>query len=275
MIILRTISELRTWRNSIPANESVGFVPTMGALHAGHAKLLEESAKENQHTVLSIFVNPTQFAPTDDLAKYPRTFEADCVLAEKLNVAVVFNPTVDVLYPAGYSTYVTEEKVSLPMCGKFRPGHFKGVTTIVLKLFNLVQPVNAYFGLKDAQQFLVLDQMVRDLNVPVKMVGVPTVREESGLALSSRNVYLSDALRAKTAPLIYQTLLYSKSELLKGHASSLVIDEAKSKLTAAGFDVQYFELQALPNLNSSLLAVAAFLPSLDGGKVRLIDNLFF
>ena len=278
--VFHTRAELHAWR-AAQQGKSIGFVPTMGALHAGHAKLLQESVKDNELTVLSVFVNPTQFGPKEDLSKYPRTLASDIQIAETQGVDVVFAPNVDELYPKGYSTYVTEEAVSQPLCGQSRPGHFRGVTTIVLKLFNLVEPTRSYFGLKDAQQFLVIQQMVKDLNLRVKVIGIPTVREESGLALSSRNVFLTEHDRTQRAPKIYEALSAVKYEIQTGTEPAIALANAKARLTAEGFEVQYLEVRSVPELGENLaskelmVAVAAFLVGGDGGKIRLIDNVFF
>ena len=282
MKVFYEIEPYQIWKNNLPKEDTVGFVPTMGALHAGHAKLLETSKNENKHTVLSIFVNPTQFGPNEDLSKYPRTLEADLKIAEKSGVSAVFIPHEKILYPEGYSTFVNEEKLSAPLCGTSRPGHFRGVTTIVLKLFNIIQPKTAYFGLKDAQQFLVIQKMVRDLNLSIQLVGVPTVRESTGLALSSRNVYLSQKERQEIAPKFYEILTTAKNSLHRGQNILATLKIAEDSLKDQGFEVQYLELRSLPllenlslqihplsNEEETLLAGAVYL-----GKVRLIDNIF-
>lgn len=272
-IVLSTVAEMRDLQKTWSGR--VGFVPTMGALHAGHSTLLSRSREENEISVLSIFVNPTQFGPNEDLAKYPRTLERDLSIAGAEGVDYVFAPTPDEIYPNGYSTYTEEQTLSAPLCGKFRPGHFRGVTTVVQKLFNIVQPEHAYFGLKDAQQFFVLHKMCRDLNLPVKMVGVATIRENDGLALSSRNVYLTPQQRER-APLLYKTLSETRDQILRTHGENeeSLLRSAVKNLEDAGFQVQYLEHLGLPNftavepLKPSLLAVAVYL-----GTTRLIDNV--
>jgi pantoate--beta-alanine ligase len=252
----------------------------MGALHEGHATLLKQVRSRCDISVLSIFVNPTQFGPKEDLSKYPRTFEADLAIAAREGVDVIFAPTPEEMYPSGYSTYVEEEIASQPLCGKFRPGHFRGVTTIVLKLFHLIQPNLALFGLKDAQQFFVLNKMVRDLNLDVQVIGVPTIRESDGLALSSRNVYLTHEER-QLAPLLYQTLISAKNRLLKSSGAEdigSVLTSSIEALENQNFQVQYLQCLSLPDLKPThagvlpgaphLIAVAAYL-----GKTRLIDNI--
>lgn len=274
-LVFHTIAELRGWRSQVSGQ--VGFVPTMGALHEGHATLLRKLQGRCDHSVLSIFVNPTQFGPKEDFSKYPKTWEKDLQIAEEEKVSVVFAPTASEIFPDGYSTYVEETQLSGPLCGIFRPGHFRGVTTVVLKLFNLVQPDLALFGLKDAQQFFVLERMVRDLNLDLKIEGVPTVREPTGLALSSRNVYLTNEEREK-APLIYSTLCRIQDGLLKGEKISKMLEEGAVQLTQAGFQVQYLECRDLATFGSVqnliqndqgyLIAVSAYL-----GSTRLIDNV--
>jgi pantoate--beta-alanine ligase len=270
--VFRTRSELRAWRETIV--EDVGFVPTMGALHAGHVSLLRRARTENAHSVLSIFVNPTQFGPHEDFSKYPRTWEEDLAVARAEGVDAVFAPEVGEMYPKGASTSVVVPGVSEPLCGRFRPGHFAGVATVVLKLLTLTEPRRAYFGLKDAQQFFVIQRMVQDLFLPVEIIGCPTVRESDGLALSSRNRYLSAAERevARKLPEALRRLgpLFFSSE----PQWSAARDAEIGNLSAAGYRVQYLERRALPDLSewssdtrSGLVAVAALL-----GSTRLIDN---
>ncbi len=194
IIVIRSIDEFRIWRRDIAG--SVGLVPTMGYLHEGHLSLVRESRRLDDVTVASIFVNPAQFAPSEDLSRYPRDEARDLRLLDDAGVAVVFAPSVEEMYPVGYDTYVAVEHLTQPLEGASRPTHFLGVTTIVLKLINIVQPGRAYFGQKDAQQLAVVRRMVRDLDVPVDIVAMPIVREDDGVAMSSRNVYLTDEQRA-------------------------------------------------------------------------------
>jgi pantoate--beta-alanine ligase len=278
MNVFRSIQDFKNWRSKLPPPVSVGFVPTMGALHPGHASLIRRSLLENDITILSIFVNPTQFGPNEDFNQYPRTLEEDLELARSLRVDAVLLPTVADVYPTHYSTMICESVVSKPLCGIFRPGHFDGVTTIVLKLFLGVRPNHAYFGMKDAQQFYVIQKMVKDLDLELSVVGVDTVREESGLALSSRNRYLSSDARTRVAPMIYTWLCRLREEILsKGAAPSIQL--AARDLKEAGFQIQYLEIRSLPRLESFdasiwqkdqdlLIAFAGLLE-----KTRLIDNV--
>jgi pantoate--beta-alanine ligase len=275
--VLRTIAEVRAWRSALPAGETLGFVPTMGALHQGHISLMELARSRATVTIASIFVNPLQFGPQEDLAKYPRPFEKDLALLESAGVDAVFAPEVAELYPEGASTFVVEEAVSGPLCGAVRPGHFRGVTTVVLKLFNIVQPHLAVFGQKDAQQCAVIERMVRDLAVPVEIVRGPIIRETDGLALSSRNIYLSAEDRA-VAPLIHRSLQAAKTAFEAGErdASTLAAIGRQVLEQEKRYQVQYWEVRGAEGLEAidtvpaagALLAVAAYL-----GSTRLIDNM--
>ncbi len=278
LIRLHTRSELRQYRHGLGPNLRVGFVPTMGALHEGHLSLVRQSLSATDVTLASIFVNPLQFGPNEDLSKYPRPLERDLDLLERAGAHAVFLPSVEEMYRADASTSVIEERVGSVLCGAFRPGHFRGVTTVVLKLFNLVQPDRAFFGQKDAQQCAVIERMVRDLEIPVQIERGPTIRESDGLALSSRNSYLSSEERAK-APRLYQALLRVREAYRSGER---VIERLESvgreSLSEAGaFELQYLEVRSVSDLErpekieggeAHLVAVAAFL-----GKTRLIDNL--
>lgn len=277
-IVLRTVAEVRAWRRALPAGQTLGFVPTMGALHAGHISLMELAKSRAAVTIASIFVNPLQFGPNEDLAKYPRPIEKDLALLEAAGVDALFLPGVADLYPEGASTFVVEESVSGPMCGAVRPGHFRGVTTVVLKLFNIVQPDLAAFGQKDAQQCAVIERMVRDLAVPVEIVRGAIVRESDGLALSSRNVYLSPEDRA-AAPLIHASLQAAKAAFEAGqHDASALAAIGRAVLGQdPRFTVQYWDVRdpraldaidTVPANGGALFAVAAYL-----GETRLIDNI--
>jgi pantoate--beta-alanine ligase len=276
-IILRDKASLRAWRAKITDGTRVGFVPTMGALHEGHMSLMAQARGSADVVVASIFVNPLQFGPNEDLSRYPRPIEADIEKLEAAGVDALFLPSVEDMYPQGASTLVEETLVSGPLCGAMRPGHFKGVTTVVLKLFNLVQPHVAVFGQKDAQQCAVIERMVRDLDVPVEIVRGAIVREADGLALSSRNVYLAPEDRA-AAPLIHKSLQTVAAAYAAGERDA-------EKLRGIGLGVlaqsdrirpQYWDVRDPESLGAittvgargALCAVAAHL-----GTTRLIDNL--
>lgn len=257
MILIKSISKLQNIiqkEKEKRKDKQISFVPTMGALHPGHLSLVRAAARKGDIVIVSIFVNPPQFGPREDYKKYPRFFSRDKKLLEKCGVDILFYPEASSMYPSGYSTYVNEERLSNAMCGIKRPGHFRGVTTVVLKLFNIVQPDIAFFGQKDYQQALIIKKMVKDLNIPVKIEVLPTVREADGLAMSSRNQYLSPAER-KRAVLPYQSLL--KRKPLKG------------------FKLEYFvavdknTLEPVKKIKKgTLLAIAGWV-----GKTRLIDNI--
>ncbi len=266
--VLRTAAELR----ALP-RESLGFVPTMGALHEGHAALLRRSVQENPRTLLSVFVNPTQFGPAEDFSRYPRTFEADLALAEREKVDYLFAPLPEEIYPPGWRTFIEVEKLQEVLCGKYRPGHFRGVATVVHRLFQLVRPHKAYFGQKDLQQCVVLEKMVADLGLPVSIEICPTVREQDGLALSSRNRYLT-AEEREQAPVIYRALLAAQEE----KEVSLLLARARAMLAQVpAFELQYLEVRSLPNLEeiSRVEGRAAIFVAGYFGKTRLIDNRIF
>jgi len=247
--VIRTPEEMMQWRKKW-SRKSVGFVPTMGALHSGHESLLKKAREENEACVLSIFVNPTQFNDQKDYEKYPLTWDADKQLAQKHEVDVVFAPTFEAIYPDGYKFKVSENNFSLDLCGKDRPGHFDGVLSIVMKLFNIVQPHRAYFGEKDFQQLKLIEDMAKAFFLPVQIVPMPTVREKDGLALSSRNVHLT-AEQRQQAPIIYKVISQSQSA-----------QEAEEKLKSQNWLVDYVkDLQG-----RRYVAVRV-------GEVRLIDNV--
>ena len=248
---MKVIHDLGEWRAlRAQMKGRVGLVPTMGALHSGHASLVERARAENEHVVVSIFINPTQFDDPGDLAAYPSTLEADCRLLEPLGAEVVLAPSAADMYPQGYRYRVSESELSQRLCGAHRPGHFDGMLTVVLKLFGLVQPQRAYFGEKDYQQLRLVEGMVADFFLPLTIVPCPTVRESDGLAKSSRNQRLS-AEQRRLAPQL--------AEILKSSASP---DQAREALEQRGFEVDYVE-----NWQGRRLAAARL------GSVRLIDNL--
>ncbi len=256
------------------AGQSIGLVPTMGNLHQGHLNLVREAKKQCDVVVVSIFVNPIQFGPNEDFDSYPRTLEQDQQLLADVGCDLVFAPTVEQMYgKQPRLTNISVSSITDDLCGAQRPGHFDGVAVVVTKLFNIVQPTRAFFGEKDYQQLAVIRQFVQDLNMPIEIVGVPIARAEDGLALSSRNGYLSAADRA-LAPTIYQSLKAAEQSLQQGTALSEALVTLADNLTAAGFVVDYVEART-PELNKTqqfnqdiVLFVAAKL-----GNTRLIDNL--
>jgi pantoate--beta-alanine ligase len=257
-------------------NRSIGFVPTMGAMHAGHVSLVRKARKENDLTVVSIFVNPAQFGPKEDLKNYPRPKFNDLNACRREGVDFVFYPKVKEIYPEGFGTFIEVEGLSGLLCGKSRPGHFRGVTTVVAKLFNITQADSAYFGQKDAQQAVIIKKMVNDLNIPVKIKILPTVREKDGLALSSRNVYLGPEER-KEAVVLYKALSLAKSLIKKGEKRPQVIISKMRQMIekVKNADIDYIAIVNPQNLKpvvkisrGCLIALAVKI-----GKTRLIDNI--
>lgn len=254
---------------------SIGFVPTMGYLHDGHLSLVREARKRNDLVVVSIFVNPTQFGPKEDLKKYPRNLKRDLELLSKQKVDAVFCPTVGEMYPEGFGAYVEVKGLSDKLCGASRPGHFRGVTTIVAKLFNIISPDIAYFGQKDFQQLVIIKKMAADLNMDVKIVSMPTVREADGLAMSSRNSYLSKEERSR-APAMIRSLKLAKTLVGSGVKSAVKIKAEMAKLLKASrLKIDYISIcdpRTLEEKKSvkgkTLVAAAAY-----AGKTRLIDNV--
>jgi pantoate--beta-alanine ligase len=267
------LDELRTSRLSLAG--TVGLVPTMGYLHEGHLTLIRRAKDECENVVVSIFVNPTQFGANEDLSKYPRDLEHDLSLIQPLGVNLVWTPTAEIMYPTGYQTWVEVEAMTRPLEGSMRPTHFKGVTTVVAKLFNAIQPHKAYFGQKDAQQAAVIRQMTRDLNFPVDVIVCPTVREADGLAMSSRNKYLEGDER-KAATVLFRALSAAKSAYESGERSAEVLrikmkEVLESEPRAQTQYVSCADYDTLEELDmikgKTLLSIAVVL-----GKTRLIDN---
>ena len=277
MQILRTITEMRAAsRAARGESRRVGFVPTMGALHEGHLSLVRAAKAQCDVVAVSIFVNPAQFGPNEDFSRYPRTFEKDRALLEKEGVSFLFAPSVEEMYPAGAVTYVTVKGLSDKLCGRSRPGHFRGVTTVVSKLFHIVEPAVAFFGQKDAAQAAIIRRMVRDLNLQVEIVVCPIVREADGLAMSSRNTYLSPQER-KVALVLYQSLTQVQSLFEQGERGAEKLIEAGRRTFAEepAARLDYFEIVNPDTLgpvadvaHGALVAVAAFV-----GTTRLIDNV--
>lgn len=275
MIIASSAKEVRAARWRHP-KQTWGFVPTMGALHAGHASLVRRAKKENDRVGVSIFVNPTQFNNANDLKKYPRTVKEDLALLRKAGADLIYLPDAGEVYPSDFQTYVSVEEVTKPLEGVARPGHFRGVATVVTKLFNIFSPDRAYFGQKDAQQVVVVSQMVRDLNFPLTIVVCPTLREKDGLAMSSRNSRLSPEAR-KAATILYKSLRAAQKTWDKGEHDAaklkqVILDVLKTEPAAT---VEYVSVAHPKNLmelegkvKEALLSMAVFV-----GGIRLIDNI--
>lgn len=279
MNIVKTISEVRNevknWRKQ---GLSVGLVPTMGYLHEGHKSLIERACKENDKVVVSVFVNPTQFGPGEDLATYPRDIQRDAALCEDAGAALIFNPEPEEMYFDDFHTYVTMESLSDELCGKTRPIHFRGVCTVVSKLFHIVAPDRAYFGQKDAQQLAIIKRMVRDLNFDIEIVGCPIVREADGLAKSSRNTYLNPKER-KAALVLSRAVRLGQELIQKGERKADVIVEKMKQLIEeeplAKIDyvqaVDAISIQPVAEIKGTVLvAMAVYI-----GKTRLIDNFIY
>ena len=273
MMIATSLDELRSAR--LLLDGTVGFVPTMGYLHEGHVSLARRARQECGGVIASIFVNPTQFGPTEDLSKYPRDLKRDLQLLEAAGVDLVWTPTNEEMYLPGFSTWVEVEGLTRPLEGAARPGHFRGVTTVVTKLFNAVQPQKAYFGQKDAQQAAVIRKMTRDLNFPIEIVVCPTVREPDGLAMSSRNSYLSPEERT-AAPILFRALTTAKTAYENGERDADALRKTMSDVLASEplanqqyvSCADYDTLEELTTVtDKSLLSMAVFI-----GKTRLIDN---
>jgi pantoate--beta-alanine ligase len=278
MNIVRTVRELRAAvAHARSEDKRIGFVPTMGNLHAGHAALVEKASQRVDFVVASIFVNPLQFGPTEDLASYPRTLEADKERLLQAGCNLLFAPSVEEIYPQGLAgqTLVRVSGVSEGLCGASRPGHFDGVATVVCKLFNMVQPDLAIFGQKDFQQLAVIRTLVSDLNMPIQIIGEPTVRAADGLALSSRNGYLDESQRS-AAPIIYRTLSNMAAAIQAGEVNfNNLLSAGLKALTDAGLRPDYLEVReanslkpASPDDQQLVILAAAFL-----GSTRLIDNI--
>lgn len=277
IIIVKSIEEIQKIADELRKNNKIiGFVPTMGYLHEGHLSLMKIAKKECDICVVSIYVNPTQFAPFEDFSKYPRDFDKDLKLCASVNVDYLFFPTDKEMYPNGYETYVEAEGITKKLCGLSRPTHFRGVTTIVAKLFNIVKPHKAYFGQKDYQQSLVIKKMVKNMNYDIEIVACPIVREKDGLAMSSRNAYLSSHER-KDAIALYHSLQKAKEMIENGEKNTAIIKNKitaiiSSKKTAKIDYVEILNAENLGDLNKIggkiVIALAVFI-----GKTRLIDNM--
>ncbi len=277
MEIINSIDEIKSILREIKSSgKSTGLVPTMGFFHDGHLSLMKEAVRSCDYNVVSLFVNPIQFGQNEDLESYPRDLERDINAAKQNGIDLIFNPSVEEMYPNNYDTYVSVENLTKGLCGKRRPTHFRGVTTIVTKLFNIIQPDRAFFGQKDVQQSIVLKKMVQDLNMSIEIVVCPIIREQDGLAMSSRNVYLSKEERNE-APLLYKSLQNAKQMIENGEMSTtnilITLYNELSSLKTGSIDyievVDYQNLKPLDIINTKvLIALAVFF-----GKARLIDNI--
>ncbi|OQY37051.1 MAG: pantoate--beta-alanine ligase [Candidatus Cloacimonetes bacterium 4572_65] len=275
MLVVDSIQQMKLISREWDTKLSIGFVPTMGALHSGHLDLVKQSKKQNDITVVSIFVNPSQFGENEDFDKYPSTFESDSTHLKALDVDYIFLPNKRSIYPEGYKTWVEVADLTNKLCGKSRPTHFKGVTTIVLKLVNIVQPTNMYMGEKDFQQVVVLERMLTDLNLDTLIKRCAIVRNHDGLALSSRNRYLSQEERV-VAPELQKAMQKFRQKFLEGESNlTTLVTSFKETLTNFGFIIDYIEVVDSISLvskkslvNGDRLIVAVFL-----GATRLIDNI--
>jgi len=276
MKIIHTINELRQCvQQKRKQNVRIGLVPTMGALHAGHGSLIKAAVKECDYVIVTIFVNPTQFGPGEDFEKYPRTLQSDAAFCQQLGADIIFAPSAEEMYPVEQLTWVNVEKLTSGLCGVSRPGHFRGVTTVCTKLFNIARADIAYFGQKDAQQAIVIQRMVRDLNMTLEICVCPIIREEDGLAMSSRNKYLSPDER-KRAICLHEALSYCRTQITGGQTrTELLIEGMKQILLSNQGEIDYVSIvdpQTLDPLEKietqALVLLAVYI-----GKTRLIDNL--
>ncbi|MEF3255078.1 MAG: pantoate--beta-alanine ligase [Deferribacterales bacterium] len=279
MKIVSTVEEVRNIIKVVKKEgKSVGFVPTMGYLHDGHLSLVDKANDENDFVVVSIFVNPTQFGPNEDLDRYPRDLKRDESLLIDRDVDLLFYPDVKTMYPEGFKTYVNVEDITEPLCGGKRPGHFRGVATVVCKLFNIVMPDKAYFGLKDYQQYLVIKTMAKDLNFDIDIIGMPIVREADGLAMSSRNVYLKGDERESALSLNRSFAIVEEYLKKRVRDPYIIVDAIEKFISSHPYTkIDYVEIvdkDSLKRINkidgSFLLALAVFV-----NKTRLIDNKIF
>ena len=278
MLIIKSVKEMQQWAiSSRSSGKTIAFVPTMGFLHQGHLSLLEESRKRGDLSVLSIFVNPTQFGQGEDFEDYPRDLHQDSDLARKTGVDVIFAPDATAMYPSGYATYVDVEGITATLCGASRPGHFRGVCTVVSKLFNIIQPHTAIFGAKDFQQLAVIKQMTADMNMPIDIVGMPIFREDDGLAMSSRNVNLNTEQRQQ-ALVLSQALKQARKMVAGGNISVDVIIPELRELIATQPEAQVDYMQICHQLTLAdqveVDADSVLLLAVRFGTTRLIDNGF-
>jgi len=277
MEILKTIKDAKDYIRKLKEQGStVGLVPTMGYFHEGHLELMRCSIKKGHETIVSLFVNPTQFGPIEDFDSYPKDLQRDLDLAKKVGVKAIFMPAIKDMYPEGYKTYVEVKGLSNVLCGKHRPEHFRGVTTVVLKLFNIIQPHEAFFGQKDGQQVIIIKKMIQDLDLDIPIEVVPTAREEDGLAMSSRNAYLSP-LERQAAPILYQTLKLLEGLILKGEKNvAILIDAGKDSILKEPLaELQYIDIRSASDLSELEELKGEFMIAIaiKVGTTRLIDNM--
>ena len=279
MKVISTIKEMQTYSESLRlAGKKIAFVPTMGYFHEGHLALMREAKKMADCVVVSIYVNPTQFGPKEDLSKYPRDFDRDLKLAETVSVDVIFYPPDNEMYPANYQTYVNVEKVTQNLCGISRPGHFRGVTTICLKLFNIVKPHFAIFGKKDFQQYTAIKRMVADMNLDLQIIGLPTVREADGLAMSSRNVYLKGNERQSALTLVGGLKLAQKLYDAGERKAAVITGEVEKNIKKAdSTNIDYIKICDTATLDDvdEIKSQAVIALAVKVGATRLIDNHVF
>ena len=277
MRTISSISEFKEFRNTLSG--TIGFVPTMGALHNGHLSLINKSNQTCDYTIVSIFVNPAQFSKNEDLSTYPKPLDKDLVLLNKFKIDAILLPSNDVMYPKGFSTFVNENIVSMGLEGKSRPSFFKGVTTIVAKLFNIVNPTHTFFGEKDAQQLRIIQKMVKDLNFSIQIIPCQIIREENGLAMSSRNEYLSTKSR-QSASIIYDSLKYGLSLLENGERNPNIIREEISKIIQIepNAKVDYISVSdnlSLEEINGEITGEVLVSTAVYFDDIRLIDNITY
>jgi pantoate--beta-alanine ligase len=277
MRTISSISEFKEFRNTLSG--TIGFVPTMGALHNGHLSLINNSNQTCDYTIVSIFVNPAQFSKNEDLSTYPKPLDKDLVLLNKFKIDAILLPSNDVMYPKGFSTFVNENIVSMGLEGKSRPSFFKGVTTIVAKLFNIVNPTHTFFGEKDAQQLRIIQKMVKDLNFSIQIVPCQIIREENGLAMSSRNEYLSTKSR-QSASIIYDSLKHGLSLLENGERNPNIIREEISKIIQIepNAKVDYISVSdnlSLEEINGEITGEVLVSTAVYFDDIRLIDNITY
>lgn len=276
MKIITTIQDMQEIVKEIKINHSIGYVPTMGYLHEGHQQLIREARKANDVVVVSIFVNPLQFGPNEDFDAYPRDIERDRKICLEEGVDFIFQPSVEEMYPSSMSVKMLVQARTNVLCGESRPGHFDGVATVLTKLFHIISPDRVYLGMKDAQQVAVVEGLVKDMNFPVELVPVATVREADGLAKSSRNVYLSESER-KQAPILYQSLLRAKDSIESGERDKNSVICTMSKMIQEETDgiIDYIEIYSFPDLKTIETLEGKIIVALavKFSKARLIDNL--